>query len=91
MHSISTQNRNIFSYLTVSPRECDIRKLGCRDHYEKFTAQLLSFFVVTRMHFYTRDANRKLEMTEKVATSPAFVIANYRYFLSLLKICCGKK
>ncbi|KAL1418522.1 hypothetical protein MTO96_025854 [Rhipicephalus appendiculatus] len=47
--------------------ECDLMRLGCDQHKPTFTCQVLYFFIVTRMHFYARDVNRRLQTREKVA------------------------
>lgn len=47
--------------------ECDLTRLGCDQHKPTFTCQVLYFFIVTRMHFYARDVNRRLQTREKVA------------------------
>ncbi|KAH7957899.1 hypothetical protein HPB51_028117 [Rhipicephalus microplus] len=47
--------------------ECDLMRLGCDQHKPTFTCQVLYFFIVTRMHFYARDVNRRLQTREKVS------------------------
>ncbi|KAH9367844.1 hypothetical protein HPB48_003111 [Haemaphysalis longicornis] len=47
--------------------ECDLTTLGCDQHKPTFTCEVLYFFIVTRMHFYARDVNRRLQTREKVA------------------------
>ncbi|XP_077515372.1 uncharacterized protein LOC144125654, partial [Amblyomma americanum] len=44
-----------------------LNELGCDQHKPTFTCQVLYFFIVTRMHFYARDVNRRLQTREKVA------------------------
>ncbi|KAL1480527.1 hypothetical protein MTO96_050943 [Rhipicephalus appendiculatus] len=47
----------------------NIDRLGCVAHEAAFTCQVLNFIIVTRMHFYTRDVNRRLENSEKAAVA----------------------
>ncbi|KAH7977781.1 hypothetical protein HPB49_003577 [Dermacentor silvarum] len=47
----------------------NIDRLGCVDREAGFTCQVLNFIIVTRMHFYARDANRRLENSEKAAVA----------------------
>ncbi|KAH9380493.1 hypothetical protein HPB48_018857 [Haemaphysalis longicornis] len=49
--------------------ECDLTRLGCDQHKPTFTCEVLYFFIVTRMHFYARDVNRRLPTREKVAVA----------------------
>ncbi|KAH7950369.1 hypothetical protein HPB49_023146 [Dermacentor silvarum] len=47
----------------------NIDRLGCVEHEVAFTCQVLNFIIVTRMHFYARDVNRRLENIEKAAVA----------------------
>lgn len=47
--------------------ECDLTRLGCDQQKPTFTCKVLYFFIVTRMHFYARDVNQRLQTREKVA------------------------
>ncbi|KAH7971539.1 hypothetical protein HPB49_025581 [Dermacentor silvarum] len=47
----------------------NIDRLGCVEHEAAFTCQVLNFIIVTRMHFYARDVNRRLENSEKAAVA----------------------
>ncbi|KAH8035469.1 hypothetical protein HPB51_005704 [Rhipicephalus microplus] len=44
-----------------------LSRLGCDQHNSAFTCQLLNFFIITRMHFFSRDVNRRLGSSQKVA------------------------
>ncbi|KAH7949436.1 hypothetical protein HPB49_009858 [Dermacentor silvarum] len=51
----------------VLEEEHHLSRLGCDQHNAAFTCQVLNFFVITRMHLYSRDVNRRLGSREKVA------------------------
>ncbi|KAH7932351.1 hypothetical protein HPB51_029348 [Rhipicephalus microplus] len=44
-----------------------LSRLGCDQHNSAFTCQLLNFFIITRMHFFSPDVNRRLGSSQKVA------------------------
>lgn len=60
---------NIFWKVLEELEKCSIARLGCSDHVSAFTCQILNFVIVTRMHFFSRDFNHKLESKEKVAVA----------------------
>lgn len=60
---------NIFWKVLEELEKCSIARLGCSDHASAFTCQILNFVIVTRMHFFSRDFNHKLESKEKVAVA----------------------
>ncbi|KAH7949401.1 hypothetical protein HPB49_009323 [Dermacentor silvarum] len=58
---------DIFWKVLEELEEHHLSRLGCDQHNAAFTCQVLNFFVITRMHFYSRDVNRRLGSSEKVA------------------------
>ncbi|XP_049276172.1 LOW QUALITY PROTEIN: uncharacterized protein LOC125760320 [Rhipicephalus sanguineus] len=59
----------IFWKVLEELEKCSIARLGCSEHVTTFTCQILNFVIVTRMHFFSRDFNHKLESKEKVAVA----------------------
>ncbi|KAL1431605.1 hypothetical protein MTO96_002234 [Rhipicephalus appendiculatus] len=59
--------RDIFWKVLEELEEHHLSRLGCDQHNAAFTCQVFNFFVITRMHFYSRDVNRRLGSSEKVA------------------------
>ncbi|KAH6945333.1 hypothetical protein HPB50_007887 [Hyalomma asiaticum] len=58
---------DIFWKVLQELEEHRLSRLGCGQHNAEFTCQVLNFFVITRMHFYSRDVNRRLGSSEKVS------------------------
>ncbi|XP_075526865.1 uncharacterized protein LOC142558597 [Dermacentor variabilis] len=58
---------NIFWKVLEQLDKCSLARLGCADHMPAFTCQILNFVIVTRMHFFSRDFNHRLQSKEKVA------------------------
>ncbi|KAH7933277.1 hypothetical protein HPB49_011123 [Dermacentor silvarum] len=58
---------DIFWKVLEELEEHQLSRLGCDQHNAAFTCQVLNFFVITHMHFYSRDVNRRLGSSEKVA------------------------
>ncbi|XP_075526178.1 uncharacterized protein LOC142557858 isoform X1 [Dermacentor variabilis] len=48
---------------------CCLPLLGCTEHMFAFTCEVLNFFIVMRMHFYSRDINCQLESSHKVSVA----------------------
>ncbi|KAH6948452.1 hypothetical protein HPB50_024519 [Hyalomma asiaticum] len=58
---------DIFWKVLEELKEHRFSRLGCGQHNAAFTCQVLNFFVITSMHFYSRDVNHHLGSSEKVA------------------------
>ncbi|KAH7959638.1 hypothetical protein HPB49_012658 [Dermacentor silvarum] len=58
---------DIFWKVLEELEEHHLSRLGCDQHNAAFTCQVLNLFVITRMHFYSRDVNRRLGSSERVA------------------------
>lgn len=60
---------DIFWKVLEELEEHHLSRLGCDQHNAAFTCQVLNFFIITRMRFYSRDVNHRLGSSEKVAVA----------------------
>ncbi|KAM7302656.1 hypothetical protein ISCGN_018164 [Ixodes scapularis] len=48
---------------------CQISRLGCKEHQDSITKELLMSYITLRVHFFVKDTCKKLSASEKVATA----------------------
>lgn len=46
---------------------CSVMKLGCQQHQETFTSELLKCYITLRMSFFVKDVCRRLSAPERIA------------------------
>ncbi|KAG0444398.1 hypothetical protein HPB47_013838 [Ixodes persulcatus] len=58
---------------------CQISRLGCKEHQDNISKELLMSYITLRVHFFVKDTCKKLSASEKVATArkKAKLLDNY--------------
>lgn len=60
---------DIFWVLLDALDGCNISRLGCQEHQDSLTSELLMSYTTLRVHFFVKDRCGKLSESEKAATA----------------------